>query len=338
MRLKPLFMVAVTTLVACGGGGGATSASPNTSTPQSLNVTLYPGSLISYPLYVADKQGFFKKYNVNVSQINVNGGPAATAAVLSGSADIELNSSDNNMLARQQGQNLVCVVNNTQHSVFSIVVRNDWPLPHLSGGYPTVMQDLKGLRFGITARGASAEIIPRQMFKNAGLDPDKEVTWIAVGVIPTALPALQNKQIDGYMGFEPFQTKAVDQLKIGKIVVDLRTPQKDKFLQLFDWDYNSWCALKQNVDSKKEAFRRFEAAMKDAFAWVSNSSNFNAAVDVAASSLGVDQATAQVMLKNNLPTLTPNFDATKIKNASDYMMMTGQIKKSIDIKQYVYQV
>ena len=51
------------------------------------------------------------------------------------------------------------------------------------------MQDLKGLRIGVTGRGAASDFIVRAMFEEAGLKGD-DATYIAVGGPATSYPSL----------------------------------------------------------------------------------------------------------------------------------------------------
>jgi len=101
------------------------------------------------------------------------------------------------------------------------IVRNDVPTPNADKPYPQNIVDLKGLKIGISGRGASTDTATRFMLKQAGLDPDKDVTIMPVGDPGTMLASLKNKVIDAVMAVEPAQTAAVQSLKIAKTMVDL---------------------------------------------------------------------------------------------------------------------
>ena len=291
----------------------------------SLSVTQYRGAFISFPIYVANDRGYFAKYGLKVDLVNVAGGPAATTAIVSGSADAALNSLDNNMLARAQGQDIVAISGDTVNNIFSLLVRKDIPLPHLAEGFPAVMQDLKGMNIGVTLRGSSGELIVREMVKYAGMDPSKDVTFISVGSVPTAIPAFLTRQIDALMAFEPMTTKLLGD-QSATMVIDLTKPQTQPFLKLFDWNYDNWSALRSNVVAKREAFTRFQSAMKDTFAWMAEPANFAQAVDIGVKELGLDRNVVELMLRNNLSSLGFFYQKSKVDSVVNYLTVTGLLK------------
>ncbi|TAK79961.1 MAG: hypothetical protein EPO20_30330 [Betaproteobacteria bacterium] len=291
----------------------------------SLTVTQYRGAFISFPAYVAKDRGFFAKHGLKVDLVDVAGGPAATAAIMSGSADIELQALDNNMLARAQGLDIVAVSGDIINNIYGVLVRSDLPLPHLAEGFPAVMQDLKGMKIGVTQRGSSGELIARELLKYAGMDPNRDVTFIAVGVVPTAVPAFLTKQIDVLMAFEPMTTMLVADRKATEIV-DLTTPQTHPFLKLFEWNYDNWAALRSNVTAKREAFTRFQSAMKETLAWMTDPTNFSALTDIGVKELRLERRIVEQMLRKNVPSLGFYYQKPKVDIIVNYLTVTGLLK------------
>ena len=125
------------------------------------------------------------------------------------------------MTVSSKGQDLKLLVLEQQLPPLSLIVHNDVPTPNADKPYPQNLIDLKGLKIGISGRGASTDTATRFMLKQAGLDPDKDVTIMPVGDPGTMLASLKNKVIDAAMAVEPTQTAAVLSLKIAKTVVDI---------------------------------------------------------------------------------------------------------------------
>ena len=319
-RNRAAFWGILAVLVSC--SVGATSSQAET---MSLSVTQYRGAFISFPIYVANDRGYFAKHGLKVELIDVAGGPAGTAAMVSGSADAALNSLDNNMLARAQGQDIVAISGDTINNIFSLLVRSDISLPHLAEGFPSVMQDLKGMRIGVTQRGSSGELIVREMLKYVGMDPNKDVTFISVGSVPTALPAFLTRQIDGLMAFEPMTTKLLADHS-ATVVIDLTKPQTQPFLKLFDWNYDNWSALRSNVAAKREAFTRFQSAMKETFSWMADPANFSLVADIGVKELGLDRNIVEQMLRKNLSSLGFYYQKSKVDSVVNYLTATGLLK------------
>ncbi|TNC25153.1 ABC transporter substrate-binding protein [Amycolatopsis alkalitolerans] len=308
-------------VAACGGsqpsGAGA------------LKIAQYPGSLISFPARVAQAEGIFAKHHLNVSLIDVSGGPDANAAVVSGSADIQLNSMDNLMLARAQGQDMVAVSGNTTTPIFSVVVNNKFKGVTHSGKFPEAITALKGAKIGVTQRGASVELVMRYLLSKAGLNPDKDVTFVGVGAPPTAVPALQHGTIDAVVAFEPMQTQAVSIGKYATNVFDLRTNDLPTELKDLDWDYNQWAALKSNVDRKQQTFKDFQAAMKETYDFIADPANFNTLVDVGLKAIANDKTLVTEMLKSNLNSFGFRINQQKVENTSNFLLNFDKIKTPV---------
>lgn len=315
------------------GCGGNTAQSSQTSTqPIPMSVSLYPGSLISLPGYIAQQKGFFKNNGLDVSLVTVNGGPAAIAALLSNSVQMMLNATDLNMQTTEKGEKIVVAAGDTNHMIFSLIARNDIATPN-QGKYPAVMTDLKGKKIGVTQRGSSVELFVHTMLKDAGMDPNKDVTFVGVGLPGTALPAMENKLIDAYMAFEPMQTLAVTQKKEAKILVDLRKGEGNALFK--EWDYNSWATTAAYANSNKEAIKRFQKAMRETQDWMHDSKTFDELVQLTAQALNLAAPTASDMLKGNLDTFGYKMSSKAISNASEFLVSNGLLKNPVKFSDYV---
>src|SRR4029077_12658614 len=88
-------------------------------------------------------------------------------------------------------------------NVLSISARTDVSIPSRDKGYPAIMNDFKGKRIGVAARGSSNEKYFNAMLKDAGLKP-QDVTYVAVGAPSPPSPALpMGKQIDAAIMSQP---------------------------------------------------------------------------------------------------------------------------------------
>lgn len=57
-------------------------------------------------------------------------------------------------------------------------------------------RDLKGKKIGVSSLGGTEYPVTRNVLKTLGIDPDKDVSWLAVGQGVTAGVALQRKAVD----------------------------------------------------------------------------------------------------------------------------------------------
>lgn len=238
-------LVAAALLWASAGAAWAQAA-------QKVRIQHYPGALLNIVAYVGVEQKIFQKHGLEAELVGIATGPDALAALLSSGVDVMLNSGDNLMRAIEKGSpEMKIIVGNTRQMPFSVVARND-----VAGGASSFQQGMRGLlgkKLGVIQRGSSTEIIFRSLFTTAGLNPD-DATWVGVGGVGTALPALQNQVIDAYLAFEPFQTVAVHQSKSGHIVVDLR---KGEAVSGFaDFPYNFYIARGEDLKARPDVMRR----------------------------------------------------------------------------------
>jgi NitT/TauT family transport system substrate-binding protein len=317
--------LAVLAVAACSSSGSGSTPKGSDAGSVKLTVTAYPGSILSLPEYLAQDRGFYKAHGVDVTVLPITSGPASTQALLTGAAQIMLNTPDAVLQANDKGQSLKIVGGDIKRGITTILARNAWPLPH-AGSYPAVMADLKGAKIGVTARGSSQEVWLRRMLPEAGLNPDKDVTFVAVGLVPTALSALQAGQIDVWSGFEPGTTIAMSQLKIAKVVVDIRKGEGPK--ELVNFSTNVFVSTDKYIKDNADAVKRFMAAIADAEAWMTNSANRAELEGLVAKNVKVDAALIPQLIDDNLPTFGVVVPRENIENAITINKQASMIKGS----------
>ncbi len=265
--------------------------------PQKARIHHYPGALLSLVAYVGVEQKIFRSHGLDAELVAIATGPDAVAALLASGVDVMLNSGDNLMRALERGSpDMKVVVGNSRQMPFSVVVRNDVPA---ADGFAATMKGLVGRKMGAIQRGSSTEIIFRSLFTAAGLNAD-EATWIGVGGVGTAIPALQNGVVDAYLAFEPFQTVIVNQAKAGRIAVDLRKGQVASGFA--DFPYNFYIARGDDIRARPDLLRRLVAAFTETHAFIQNPARFNTVVESAAVYIKMDGGLLRQMVADNLGT------------------------------------
>lgn len=56
---------------------------------------------------------------------------------------------------------------------------------------------------GVAARGSAVEVHASYLLRQAGLDPEKDVTFAATGGVPATLGALRSGRVDFAMAYDP---------------------------------------------------------------------------------------------------------------------------------------
>lgn len=164
----------------------------------------YPGSG-NLLIRVARSKGYCKAAGINCELKMIPAAPLGLQALIGGSIDVAETPMEVVAAAVQRGAKVKTIAGAAVSAIFQIDVAAKVPLPNESKGYPAQMQDLKGLKVGVTARGAATESFFSFLMEQAGLKAD-DVTYVAVGAPNTAFAALRAGQVDAIVSWEPSGT------------------------------------------------------------------------------------------------------------------------------------
>lgn len=177
-----------------------------------VKIALPVASLESLPIYIAQANGLFKKHNVDVDVITSRGGGEAMKAYISGDVQIVATGFPEVGLMRARGVDVELFFAQTSRVPFGMIGRKDENLKSVA--------DLKGKTIAVTSPGSLTANLARYFVKEAGLDPDKDVSLVSVGGGGEILGALKSGRADAAMLFEPFVTIAIQQ-NIATMLVDV---------------------------------------------------------------------------------------------------------------------
>ena len=320
-------------LAACGSDDGSSGESTARVTeeaaeeapPELRNFTVgvFPGAFHSLVQHVAVAEGMFEDVGLDVDLVETASGPEAIAALASKSIDVMINSPGNQMLANAEGQDIVGIIGGLDTAFYTWVAQQDWPTPNAGEGYPAAVEDLKGAQIGVTARGAETELFTREFLVDAGLDPDKDVSFVQVGIGPQAIGAFKAGQIDVLVGVEPAQTLLIDVEGIGKAMFDLRKGEGPERFAL--WPALSWQALRSEADAEPELFTSFQEALVAAFDYMHDPANKDRVIEIYGEVIDLDQAALEAIYENNIDTVGPTFDCEAYENVVGFMIDTEQL-------------
>jgi NitT/TauT family transport system substrate-binding protein len=291
--------------------------------PMKANVAVYTGSLVAVPAYVAKDLGIYDKHGLAVALMDFRAAPDATAALFSGAVDLMSNSPGNMMLVNSRGRDLVAIVDNFPAHVWSVITGKDVATPNKAAGYPAMIRGLKGKKIGVPAIGSDGHNFARRFFRDAGMDPEKDATFLAVGLGPDAVAAFKAGQLDAVMAIEPVQT--VLETLGGKVLLDLSV---DKTIPEFaTWTSSVYHSTKAHADKNAEMMKRFQAAQEEAIAFVRDPAN---AEKVAAVWSKYNRALTPEQMKGVLTRLGKAFDVKfnckGTENVGKFQVDNGLIK------------
>jgi len=150
---------------------------------QHVVLTYSSRSIASIDLYVAQDRGFFREEGLDAQLVQVRA-TAAIAAIVSGEVHA-LGSIGSAIRAIPRGAPIKVLAVSLRRPVFWLVSR-----PELKS-----FNDLKGKVMGTTTIGGSQHTAGVRLLRKAGLNPDKDLTVVLGGDVPTQLQALVNGSI-----------------------------------------------------------------------------------------------------------------------------------------------
>ena len=175
---------------------GALLPSPAAAQEEEASLA-YPNVAFTFAAaYVAEDAGLFTKHGLKLKPL-VIAGPGSTNAVISGSADFALASTSVQTRAAARGQRLLSIVNPTDRPIVQIILRKEFA-PNVDAKAPLSdrIKLLRGRTLAVDAIGSIIHGYPLMLAKRAGFDPNE--MRISPMAPPTALAALQARQIDGF--------------------------------------------------------------------------------------------------------------------------------------------
>jgi NitT/TauT family transport system substrate-binding protein len=137
---------------------------------------------------VPDALGFWKDRGLDVEVKPFSGSTGATQLVLAGSADFTMATPEGLIVARQTNAKAIAVYSHTREPIYTVAVLTESPVRQL--------QDLKGKTIGVLSLSSGAVPVAKAMFRGIGVDPEKDVRWLPVGLGPQTANALKSNQVD----------------------------------------------------------------------------------------------------------------------------------------------
>ena len=141
---------------------------------------------------IAQTLGYFAQEGLEVEYGTVAQGVGEASQMLaSGAIDYVNGGPDAVLAAEARGQDLglVFFYNEIHASIFSAAaVLPDSPIKDYS--------DLKGKKVGVLSLDPGPTLLPKAIVREKGLDPESDISWIAIGAGAQAFTAIQRKQVD----------------------------------------------------------------------------------------------------------------------------------------------
>lgn len=150
------------------------------------------------PAWIAQDQGFFRKYGLDSQLLFVEGGSRTVQTLISGDVLAAQVAGSSVLQSNLQGSGVVMVAGFLNTMDYKLIVSRDITRP----------DQLKGKIMAVSRIGSSSDFATRYALEKYGLTPDKDVAIVQIGSQPARFSALESGKIHGVMIAIPLTAKA----------------------------------------------------------------------------------------------------------------------------------
>ncbi|HEX8110291.1 MAG TPA: ABC transporter substrate-binding protein [Kofleriaceae bacterium] len=146
------------------------------------------------PFAIAQKLGWFEKAGIKVELVPLPGSTDCVKLMATRDVQVSLASMEPLAIVRPQGVKAKFFYTAYQGNIYGIAVPADSPVKS--------MADLKGKRIGVISMASAGVVVARALAKQAGLDPDKDISIVVAGESAQTAALLRSKQVDALSQFD----------------------------------------------------------------------------------------------------------------------------------------
>jgi NitT/TauT family transport system substrate-binding protein len=136
--------------------------------------------------------GYFSQEGLDVDLLNVGGSNEIAIQVASGNANLGAASPAQAVIGMQENAAAPLDV----RYFYDTTYRNIWSMSVPADSSIKTIAELRGKKIGVPSLGSGGVTYGKAYVRSAGLDPDKDVTFIPIGVGPQAVIAIRQKIVD----------------------------------------------------------------------------------------------------------------------------------------------
>lgn len=162
-----------------------------TITTKDVSVGLSANSSIPQTL------GYWKAEGLDLEVTTLEGSTAGVQQLAAGNIQFATVGPETALISREKGIKIKAFYAISRVTIFRVVVPRGSPIQSVA--------DLRGKTIGVSALTSGAVPVARALLASGGVDPDKEVKWLAVGVGAPAAVAITQKSVDAMALWGDFQ-------------------------------------------------------------------------------------------------------------------------------------
>lgn len=275
---------------------------------------------------------FWEDEDLDVEVVTTPGAAAAIQLVIAGRADMALANPTSAMSAIQRGANIKVVYTATRGDIFGVA---------LPAG--ATLADMKGKTVGVSSFASGSNGYARALLRQAGLEPDRDVSIVEIGTGGRAAAAFQSKQVQAVSLWDEQYTLLAEQgLTFPTVIKD---PRAKNFVA------GSLVVKTEDIEKRRAALvglargiakaQAFQAAYPEETVklhWKLYPASAPRTMDDATltSAVRVLDTRREIQSRDVFGTgRYGDVPLDRFSDFQDYLVLTGELRKAGDVKQYI---
>lgn len=228
-----------------------------------IRVGLSSDGLLFIPAFVADVMGYYKEEGLDTELIVLGGATKVYSALVAGEVEFSISSSVSVLRGQAGGVDMMMIGGAMNQHASNIVATREWfEKAGLTkdSTYEERLKALKGITIAVaSAAGGSAQLVDF-LAKEAGLNPERDMTLTVLGVGDTTLAAFARRRVDAITHSSPVAVQAIREYD-GVMLFHMsagQVPAYNGFLYLTYTGMGSW--MKEHQDQTVRFLRAMQKA------------------------------------------------------------------------------
>lgn len=163
-----------------------------------INIAYTATSPYQAVLIVAKEVGLFKKYNLDPTLVFTTGGSLGIQAMIGGDVAMTLSDGSSSVVSKLAGVDIVVIASLLNTFPYSLI-----SLPEIKK-----VDQLKGGKIAVSRFGSATDLSVKMALARVGLNAEKDVTLLQIGVQTARYAALQSKNVQATIITPPFTLTA----------------------------------------------------------------------------------------------------------------------------------
>lgn len=167
-----------------------------------LTVVMSSFDMLFWVTLSAQALGFFAEQELDVELVRAGGGARSLAAVAGGDAHFNIGAPASAFRARAQGSDVMMIAPAVVQYVDNITASGDWARKHgitAQSSYQDRLRALRGMTVAVSSVGGGADQLVRFLCRQAGINPDRDMTITAIPDGQNMMAAMSRGRIDGFV-------------------------------------------------------------------------------------------------------------------------------------------